>query len=125
MSSGDAAMSVEEKLAKIQESLLALCSTQTRMCDDEQKLAAEQKALAIKVDSLSGTVRDIDQQTRAHNLAILKLEAGERPADSSNDGILPSKGLRPLSSGAPADDRPPRYLWSSPPMMVRSILCLR
>ena len=103
-------MSLEEKLAKIQESLMALCNTQTTMCEDQKKLAAEQKALAVKVDSLSGTVRDIDQQTRAHNLAILKLESGgESPAASGKDGSLRSKGLPSLSSGISADDRPPRY----------------
>jgi hypothetical protein len=103
------AMSLEEKLEKIQESLMALCNTQTTMCNDQKKLATDQKALAVKVDSLSGTLRDIDQQTRAHNLAILKLEAGDRPAASGKDGILSSKGLPPLSSSTPADDRPPRY----------------
>ena len=43
MSSGNVAISVEEKLKKIQESLHALCSTQTLMCDDQKKLAADRR----------------------------------------------------------------------------------
>lgn len=102
-------MSVEEKLEKIQESLMALCNTQTMRCNDQKKLAADQKALAVKVDSLSGTVRDIDQQTHAQNLAILKLEAGERLETRGKDGILPSSALPQLPSNATTDDKPPRY----------------
>jgi hypothetical protein len=52
---------------------------------------------------------DINQQTHAHNLAILKLESGERSVASGKDGSLPSKGLTPLSSGTMVDDRPPSY----------------
>jgi hypothetical protein len=37
----DVAMSLEEKLEKIQESMLALCNTQTTMCEDQKKLAAD------------------------------------------------------------------------------------
>jgi hypothetical protein len=95
----DVAMSLEEKLEKIQESLLALCNAQTTVCEDQKKLAADQKALAVKVDSLSGTVRDIDQQTRAYNLAILRLEKGEHPLcnpSTGKDGNLSSSVQSPL-----------------------------
>jgi hypothetical protein len=88
----DVAMSLEEKLEKIQESLLALCNAQTTMCEDQKKLA-------VKVDSLSGTVRDIDQQTRAYNLAIHRLEKGGHPLcnpSTVKDGNLSSSVQSPL-----------------------------
>jgi hypothetical protein len=88
----DVAMSLEEKLEKIQESLLALCNAQTTMCEDQKKLA-------VKVDSLSGTVRDIDQQTRAYNLAIHRLEKGGHPLcnpSTVKDGNLSSSVQLPL-----------------------------
>lgn len=73
---------------------------------------ADQKALVVKVDSLSGTVRDIDQQTRAHNLATLRLEKGEHPPcnpSTGKDGNLSSSCQTPLPINKTTDDRPPRY----------------
>jgi len=88
---------VEDKLGKIQESLLALCNTQTIMCDDQKKLAADRRLSLsrFKVDSLFGTVHDIDQQTHAHK--IPKMENGDHPGAPVTLALARMASCHPLA----------------------------
>jgi hypothetical protein len=83
------AMTLEEKLEKIQESLLALCNT-----SNHRRRPAETCSGTEVPGCQSGQplqyCANIYQQTRTHNVAILRLENSKHPPCNSSTGKDPT-----------------------------------
>lgn len=58
-----------------------------------QQMEADRSKLHDKIDTLSGTIRDIDHQQRAHHIAITRLEHGRTnsPGDVEQDTITDTR----------------------------------
>jgi hypothetical protein len=122
------AMTLEEKLEKIQESLLAFCNTSNHRQRTAETCSGTEVPGCQNVQPLEYCA-NIDQQTRTHNLAILRLENSKHPPRNSSTGkdcILPSSSLPLLPLTNAAEDRPPLYSrWNFQPTTVWSTCCLR